>query len=134
PRPPAGPENLAARYRNGRGHRGNVKAGQSSHLATRPLGVKEVVNPLPSTGGADQEGRDQVRKNAPLGVLALDRLVSVQDYADFTRTFAGIGKASAAKLSDGAREVVHVTIAGANDIPIDPTSDLYQNLVRRSEE
>jgi hypothetical protein len=63
-------------------------------------------------------------------VLALDRLVSVQDYADFTRTFAGIGKASAIKLSDGAREVVHVTIAGANDIPIDPVDDLYKNLVR----
>ena len=129
-RPPTGRENIAAVYRNGIGQPGNVKAGQISQLGTRPLGVKEVINPLPSTGGGDREGRDQVRKNAPLGVLALDRLVSVQDYADFTRTFAGIGKASAVKLSDGAREVVHVTIAGANDIPIDPVDDLYKNLVR----
>jgi hypothetical protein len=129
-RPPTGRENIAAVYRNGIGQPGNVKAGQLSQLGTRPLGVKEVINPLPSTGGADREGRDQVRKNAPLGVLALDRLVSVQDYADFTRTFAGIGKANAIKLSDGAREVVHVTIAGANDIPIDPVDDLYKNLVR----
>jgi len=129
-RPPTGRENIAADYRNGIGQPGNVKAGQISQLGTRPLGVKEVINPLPSTGGADREGRDQIRKNAPVGVLALDRLVSVQDYADFTRTFAGIGKASAIKLSDGAREVVHVTIAGANDIPIDPVDDLYKNLVR----
>jgi predicted phage baseplate assembly protein len=128
-RPPTGAENITAVYRNGIGQPGNVKAGQISQLGTRPLGVKEVINPLPSTGGGDREGRDQVRKNAPLGVLALDRLVSVQDYADFTRTFAGIGKASAVKLSDGAREVVHVTIAGANDIPIDPVDDLYKNLV-----
>jgi hypothetical protein len=129
-RPPTGRENITALYCNGIGQPGNVKAGQISQLATRPLGVKEVINPLPATGGADREGRDQVRKNAPIGVLALDRLVSVQDYADFTRTFAGIGKASAIKLSDGAREVVHVTIAGANDIPIDPISDLYKNLVQ----
>jgi predicted phage baseplate assembly protein len=107
-----------------------VKANQISQLGTRPLGVKDVINPLRASGGADREPRDQIRKNAPLGILALDRLVSVQDYADFTRTFAGIGKASAAKLSDGAREVICVTIAGADDIPIDPISDLYKNLVQ----
>jgi hypothetical protein len=129
-RPPTGRENITAVYRNGIGQPGNVKAGQISQLATRPLGVKEVVNPLPTSGGADREGRDQIKKNAPLGVLALDRLVSVKDYADFTRTFAGIGKASAVKLSDGAREVIHVTIAGADDIAIDPISDLYKMLVR----
>ena len=54
----------------------------------------------------------------------------VRDYADFSRTFAGIGKASAARLSDGSRQVVHVTIAGADDIPIDLNSDLYRNLVQ----
>lgn len=129
-RPPTGTENITAVYRNGIGQPGNVKADQISLLVTRPLGVKEVINPLPATGGADREGRDQARKNAPIGVLALDRLVSVRDYADFTRTFAGIGKASAVKLSDGLREVVHVTIAGANDIPIEAHSDLYRNLVR----
>lgn len=30
----------------------------------------------------------------------------------------------------GGAEVVHITIAGANDIPIERTSDLYRNLVR----
>ncbi|MEQ1903369.1 MAG: hypothetical protein ABL888_04220, partial [Pirellulaceae bacterium] len=61
---------------------------------------------------------------------ALDRLVSTQDYADFARSFAGIGKASAACLSDGKRQFVHVTIAGTDDIPIEPSSDLYRNLVK----
>ena len=84
---------------------------------------------MPATGGADRESRDQARRTAPIGVLALDRLVSVQDYADFARTFAGIAKASAARLSDGTHAVVHVTIAGAGNIPIDLTSDLYRNLV-----
>ncbi len=126
---PTGVENVRAVYRSGIGKPGNAKAGQISLLATRPLGVKGVINPLPATGGADRENRDQARRNVPLAVLALDRLVSVQDYADFARTFAGIGKARAAKLSDGRRQVVFVTIAGAEDIPIDYHSDLYQNLL-----
>ena len=127
---PTGIENVRAVYRKGIGKPGNVDGEQISMLATRPLGVKGVVNPLPASGGADRESRDQARRNAPLAVMALDRLVSVRDYADFARTFAGIGKASAVELSDGRREVVHLTIAGADDIPIEPTSDLYQNLRR----
>ncbi|MGH8525156.1 MAG: putative baseplate assembly protein, partial [Gammaproteobacteria bacterium] len=127
---PTGIENVKSEYRNGIGKPGNVKAGQISLLVTRPLGVKEVINPLRASGGADRESRDQARKNAPLAVKALDRLVSVQDYADFARTYAGIGKARAEELSDGQRQLVHVTIAGADDIPIDKTSDLFQNLRR----
>ena len=125
---PTGVENVTAVYRSGLGQPGNVPAGRIKQLATRPLGVKDVINALPATGGADREGRDSTRANAPLAVMALDRLVSVQDYADFARTFAGIGKAAAAELSDGRRSVVHLTIAGADDIPIDTTSDLYRNL------
>jgi hypothetical protein len=125
---PTGMENIKARYRNGIGKAGNVAAGQISLLAGRPLGVKEVINPLPATGGADRETRDQARANTPLALMALDRLVSVKDYEDFARLFAGIGKASARELSDGQRRLVHVTIAGADDIPIDETSDLFQNL------
>jgi hypothetical protein len=125
---PTGLENVRAEYRSGIGAGGNVKAGQISVLVTRPLGLREVANPLPSSGGADRETRDQARKNAPLVVRALDRLVSVPDYADFARTFAGIGKASAVELSNGSIDVVHLTIAGVGDIPIDPSSDLFRNL------
>jgi hypothetical protein len=125
---PTGSDNVRATYRNGIGKPGNVAAGQISLLATKPLGVKEVVNPLRASGGADPDDRDQIRKNAPLAVLSLDRLVSTVDYADFARTFAGVAKASAARLSDGSRQLVHVTIAGVDDIPIDLGSDLHRNL------
>jgi hypothetical protein len=126
---PTGVENVKAVYRSGIGRAGNVKAEQIKLPMTKPLGVKGVINPLPASGGADKETRDQARRNAPIGVLALDRLVSVPDYAYFARTFAGIAKASARRLSDGAREVVHLTISGVGDIPIDVTSDLYLNLI-----
>lgn len=127
---PTGVENVRAVYRNGIGKSGNVEAEQITLLMTKPLGLKEVVNPLRSSGGADKETRDQARRNVPVALMALDRLVSTKDYADFARTFAGIGKASAARLSDGRRQVVHLTIAGADDIPIDLNSDLYNNLRR----
>jgi hypothetical protein len=127
---PTGIENLTGGYRSGIGKAGNAEAERISQLATKPLGVKEVVNPLPATGGADRDSRDQARRNTPLAVTALDRLVSVQDYEDFTRLFAGIGKASAAALVDGRRRIVHVTIAGVDDIPIAVSSDLYRNLLR----
>jgi predicted phage baseplate assembly protein len=126
---PTGVLNVNSTYRRGIGKPGNVKANQISLLQTKPLGVKSVINPLPASGGADKEDRDTARENAPLAVMALDRLVSLQDYADFTRTFAGIAKASAKHLSDGRRQFVHLTIAGVDDIPIDPLSDLYRNLL-----
>jgi Baseplate J-like protein len=140
---PTGVENIKATYRSGIGKAGNVKAGQLSLLSTRPLGVKEVINPIRASGGADKESRDQARKNAPLALMALDRLVSTRDYADFSRTFAGIGKAVAVPFPrprsardkaaalvrpDQRRRSVQVTIAGAEDAPIEVTSDLYRNL------
>src|SRR5262249_24212656 len=90
--------------------------------------VKGVTNPLRASGGADKDPLDRIKENAPLTVTALDRLVSVADYAEFAQTFAGIGKASSVALTDGHRRLVHVTIAGIDGIPIDATSDLYLNL------
>jgi uncharacterized phage protein gp47/JayE len=125
---PTGRDNVRAVYRAGLGRAGNVEAGRLSLLGSRPLGLKEVVNPLCASGGADADSAEQIRRNAPLGLQALDRLVSLRDYADFARAFAGIGKATAARLSDGRRELVHVTIAGVDDAPILPSSDLFVNL------
>ena len=125
-----GVENVKAVYRTGIGKEGNVGAEQINQLATQPLGLKGVINPLPATGGADRESRDQIRRNAPLGMRSLNRAVSVKDYADFAHNFDGIGKASAVRLSNGVRQIVHLTIAGADDIPIDQNSDLYRNFIQ----
>ena len=125
---PTGRDNVRAVYRVGIGRAANVGGGRISILASRPLGLSEVINPLPSSGGADPDSAEQLRRNVPLGLQALDRLVSLRDYGDFARAFAGVGKASVTQLSHGGRETVHVTIAGADDIPILPSSDLFMNL------
>jgi Baseplate J-like protein len=127
---PNGIENVKAVYRTGIGQAGNVAAEQIKQLVTQPLGLKGVINPLPATGGADRENHDQIRRNAPSGMTSLNRAVSVKDYADFARYFGGIDKASAVCISDGVRQILHLTIAGANDIPIDKNSDLYRNFTQ----
>jgi len=126
---PTGTENVLAIYRNGMGKAGNVKAEQISQLIAKPLGITAVVNPLRASGGAQRESIITAKSNAPRSLTALDRLVSVSDYGDFTCRFAGIGKALSTRISDGTREWVHVTIAGADDIPIDEQSDLFRNLL-----
>ncbi|MFF1909554.1 putative baseplate assembly protein [Kitasatospora sp. NPDC058218] len=127
---PSGSQNVTATYRTGAGAGGNVAAGGIDQLAARPLGVSAVTNPLPATGGADADGPADARTVIPLRLRALDRLVSVQDYEDFTRARAGIAKAGAVRLFDGTREVVHVTVAAVGDAPLDPLSGLLTALER----
>lgn len=123
-RVPTGVENIRVEYRTGLGRKGNVGPGQISQLLGAPLGVKKVNNPLVARGGADPESRDDARSHVPLTVTAMDRLVSVQDFADFAMTYAGIGKASASLLQG----TVHVTIAGLDPESLGNDSPLYRNL------
>jgi hypothetical protein len=127
-RAPSGPDNIRARYRTGLGRNGNARSKQIATAISRPLGIRDVVNPLAASGGADPESRDDARRSIPVSLQAMERVVSVQDYADFACTFAGVSKASATALSDGRRRLVHLTIGGTGDIEIDINSDLYRNL------
>ena len=126
---PTGVENVRAVYRSGIGKAGNVGAEQISMLATKPLGVKGVINPLAATGGVDRESLSQARKNAPIPLFALDRLVSLKDYEDFTRAFAGVAKAKVAQVDFGDSALIHLTVALVDDVPFDATSALYHNMV-----
>lgn len=126
---PTGQENVRAKYRIGLGLPGLLKPKQLSQLMSRPLGVKSVTNPLTSTGAANPEERDKARQNTPLKVLTLDRIVSLQDFEDFSRAFAGIGKAQATLLWNGERKIVHITVAAADGGFVNETSDLYKNLI-----
>jgi hypothetical protein len=118
---PSGTANILATYRNGIGLAGQVSARSLTLLATRPLGVRGVVNPLAAAGAEDPARIEDARTNAPLTVRTLDRVVSVGDVEDFSRAFAGVGKAQARVLWTGDAQVIHVTIGGADGQPI--TSD-----------
>jgi hypothetical protein len=124
-----GTDNVTAVYQKGIGLAGLVDAGQISILETQPLGVSEVINPLPSAGAADREAAADIRANAPLTVLTLDRIVSLSDHEDFARSFSGIAKAAALWVLDGGVRVVHVTVAAANGGAVPAGSELANNLL-----
>jgi predicted phage baseplate assembly protein len=127
---PSGQSNVAATYRSGIGLAGEVRAGSLSVLMSRPLGVKGVTNPLAANGAADPERLDGARANAPVTVLTLGRIVSLEDYEDFARAFAGVGKAQAVALWDGQSQVVNLTVAAADGTPLDPSSALHGSLTQ----
>jgi hypothetical protein len=125
---PTGQMNVQAFYRVGVGAAGNLGSGRISLLMSRPLGVKDVINPVPAAGGVDPEDRDRARQSAPLSVRTLDRIVSLRDFEDFAAAFVGVGKAQAVWLWDGERRLVHLTVSGAGGVGIDPGTALYRNL------
>ncbi len=109
---PSGRDNVKATYRKGSGAAGLVQAGQLTLLLTRPLGVRDVNDPVAPTGGDDPESRDDARANAPLTVRTLDRVVSLQDYEDFARAYSGIAKARATWTRAGQAHGIFLTVAG----------------------
>lgn len=125
---PTGENNITAIYRSGIGLEGQVDSGSLTLLQSRPLGVRGVVNPLAASGAGDPEKMEDARENAPLTVRTLDRIVSREDYEDFTSAFAGVGKAQAVDLWSGESHLVHVTIAGADGKPISD-SDFIGNFI-----
>jgi hypothetical protein len=111
---PSGNDNVRAIYRKGIGADGLVKAGQLSLLMTRPLGVRSVTNPIASANASDPQTSDEAKRYAPLTVLTLDRIVSLQDYEDFALNFDGIAKALAVQTWGTQGRGVFLTVAGAN--------------------
>jgi predicted phage baseplate assembly protein len=125
---------IIAHYRTGLGAGGNCDVGQISQLLSRPAGVHGVTNPRPASGGADPEETDAARRNVPIGVTALSRLVGLDDYADFARGFAGVGKADVTLFQGTDGPTVLVTIAAPDSTPIAPEADLPRNLAAALEE
>jgi hypothetical protein len=125
---PSGVNNVRAAYRKGLGAAGNVGAESLTQLTTRPLGLKGVSNPIAAEGGTDPENADQARRTMPLMTRTLGRAVSVLDYEDFARAFAGVAKARADVLQLRSGPTVVITIAGPDGDAIPPDSPIWINL------
>ena len=113
---PPGTGNVVAVYRAGDGSQGNAAAGQISQLLTRPAGLAAVSNPLPARGGLPGSDEAGVRAAAPRALTALDRIVTVGDYAALAAARAGVADATAAYST---RAGVTVTIAGSDPTPLE---------------
>lgn len=125
---PTGSENVSAYYRKGIGLDGLVNAGQLTQLLNRPLGIRSATNPAASSGAADPETMDEARANAPLQTLTLDRVVSLSDYADYSRAFPGVAKAHAVWVWTARGRGVLVHVAGPDEAVFTAADALPGNL------
>ena len=125
---PTGNQNVRAIYRKGIGAAGMLKANQLSQLVSRPLHLKAVNNPVEPSGAQDPELASDIRKNANLTIFTLGRIVSLQDFEDYARAFAGISKAKSVWVWENTKKAVHITIAGDDGGEVPESSLLYTNL------
>jgi predicted phage baseplate assembly protein len=110
--PSSGRNNITATYRKGIGKDGNLPAGVIKTPLERPKGLKKAYNPLPASGGAEPEDAASIRKNAPNTVRTFGRIVSLRDFEDAAREFAGVAKARAFIEWDREWQSVKLIIAG----------------------
>lgn len=92
---------IFAYYRVGGGTLGNVAAGSIRYILTNSAIGLTVNNPNvgelsgAASGGADPEATDSIRINAPKSIRALNRAVSLADYAALAIQVPGVAKSIA---------------------------------------
>lgn len=92
--PPYGSE-IKATYRTSIGSAGNVAANAIREVYGAIEGVSSVTNLSPATGGEDAETVSSVRASLPASLTALNRAVSLNDYAALALKVPGVAKAKA---------------------------------------
>jgi len=103
--PPTGVQ-IYATYRVGAGAKGNVASNTIQYIinvpsSTIPVGLTvrnqdiSISGDGASTGGSDVESTDSIRINAPKSIRAINRAVSLLDYAILTVQVSGVNKAIA---------------------------------------
>jgi hypothetical protein len=86
---------ISATYMIGGGVIGNVAPGSLTEIIQGPSSIASVTNPEAAAGGADIETLDHIRIHAPLSITAINRAVSLDDYAALVLNYDTVAKASA---------------------------------------
>jgi len=118
---PTGSNNVLASYRQGVGSAGNQPPGRLTRPVHAHALVAGVEQPAASAGGGEREGPESLRRNAAGALLALERAVSLSDFAALARRNAGIAQAVALALPPGPRGQARVELvlvpSGATGLP-----------------
>ena len=128
--PPANSEILVT-YRIGGGVQGNVTVGTLSSIVTNFTPGLTVTNAAAASGGVDAESTDSIRLNAPAGIRAIQRAVSLRDYADLALQVPGVAKATA---TSEVYSSINLYLAPAGDAGTDGDGNLtsvFQQLGNR---
>lgn len=89
---------IYASYRVGGGEIGNVASGTIVEMVTPIPNVVSLTNATNATGGTSAESTDTVRINAPRSLTALNRAVTLEDYASLALQVPEVAKANAEAL------------------------------------
>ena len=121
---PTGSNNVRATYRRGVGSSGNLPASSLAKLARPHALVASVVQPMAASGGGERESVSALRDNAPAALLALERAVSLGDFASLAKANAGVAQARAFALPPGRgqREHVEVVVVPSGGSSLTPTT------------
>ena len=85
---------IYAGYRVGGGTIGNLSTNQVTDIGTPIVGVN-ISGSSAMTGGADAEGIDQIRVNAPRAYRTQDRAVTLDDYGNLALGVSAVSQANA---------------------------------------
>ncbi|HME37170.1 MAG TPA: baseplate J/gp47 family protein [Candidatus Sulfotelmatobacter sp.] len=111
---PTGTSNVIADYRYGSGQDA-PDANRLTVITKSQPGLTAIVNPVAAGGGADPELSSQIRKYAPMSVLAFDRAISGDDYEAIAASTPGVQRASAVWSFDTSQQRTVVTVYVGDD-------------------
>jgi len=125
---------ITADYMVGGGAIGNVAPNSLTQLQTGLSQVSAVNNAQGATGGADAESIDHIRIHAPLSITAINRAVTLDDYAALVLNNPSIAKAAAISTAYNAVNI-YIHPAGsfiASPMPsVPPGQPAGYNLINR---
>jgi hypothetical protein len=129
-------------YRIGGGADGNVPTNAISYIMTNGVPGLSVKNQDittagsgAATGGSDDESTDSIRINAPSSIRAINRAVSIADYANLAVQVTGVSKANA--RGDAYTSItIYLKPAGDSGYEVDGTtiSGVFNNTADRVHE
>lgn len=96
---PTGNNNVRIGFRSGHGLQGNLLRGSLTKLAKPHRYIDDFRQPFDSRGGNDMEELADLRSNAPLSTLTLNRAVSLADFSNLTQAQASVWQAQAVRKS-----------------------------------
>lgn len=117
-------------YRYGVGADGNVSAGAVSGLVaggSLSVQIAAVNNTLSMSGGADAESLESMRRNVPRSLRALERAVTLEDYAALALRVGGVAKASGAASTSTSILLAVAPVGGGN--PTTTVTDAVQRFL-----
>jgi hypothetical protein len=111
---PSGVGNIVASYRTGGGATSPPPTSVTVLLQPQP-GLSALVNPLPTSGGADPDTLSDLRQQAPRSLLTFGRAVSLDDYAAIAAATPGVARVSAGYVFDPTQQRPVVTLWVGDD-------------------